>query len=149
VRSTRRLVDVPLGVAETALGEGSKGLEQGLGKIDGGVVTTHALVDNLSNLLDTVILDGDRLAAVVVGHDADGQGKDELTLTIVGSTARAGARGRSSSLIVGHLSSARRALAAGAGVARARGRARVGTRAGLGGSLGGLDRGRGSGCGGR
>jgi hypothetical protein len=160
MRSTQllRLVDVPLNTGDaTSIERASQGLEESARQVDGVVVTAHALVDDGTGLGNTVVGDGDGLAAVRVGHDTVGQSKNKLGSTIVGGAARAGVGGSGGSVVVSNVTTAGGALAAGAGVARAGGRAgagasrgsrrgssRRGRAAGLG---GGLNNGGGSGCG--
>jgi hypothetical protein len=160
MRSTQllRLVDVPLNTGDaTSIERASQGLEESARQVDGVVVTAHALVDDGTGLGNTVVGDGDGLAAVTVGHDTVGQSKDKFGGTVVGGAARAGGGGSGGSVVVSNVTSAGGALAAGAGVARAGGRAgagasrgsrrgssRRGRAAGLG---GGLNNGGGSGCG--
>jgi len=157
MRSTQllRLVDVPINTGDaTSIKRASQGLEESARQVDGVVVTAHALVDDGTGLGNTVVGDGDGLAAVRVGHDTVGQSKDELGSAVVGGAARAGVGSSGSSVVVGDVTSAGGALIAGAGVARAGGGAGAGAggrsgrgsrrgRAGLGG--GGLNDRSGSG----
>lgn len=149
MRSTQllRLVDVPLNTGDaTSIKRASHGLKEGARQVDGVVVTAHALVDDGTGLGNTVVGDGDGLAAVTVGHDTVGQSKDKLSETVVGGAARAGVGGSGGSVVVGNVTSAGGALAAGAGVARAGGRAGAG--AGGGSSRGSRRGGRAAGLGG-
>jgi hypothetical protein len=135
MRSTQllRLVDVPLNTGDaTSIERASQGLEESARQVDGVVVTAHALVDDGTGLGNTVVGDGDGLAAVTVGHDTVGQSKDKFGGTVVGGAARAGVGAGGGSIVVGNVTRARGALAAGAGVARAG----SGARAGAGGRSG-------------
>jgi hypothetical protein len=133
MRSTQllRLVDVPLNTGDaTSIKRASQGLEESARQVDGVVVTAHALVDDGTGLGNTVVGDGDGLAAVRVGHDTVGQSKNKLGGTIVGGAARAGVGGSGGSVVVSNVTTAGGALAAGAGVARAGGRAGAGAGGG-------------------
>jgi hypothetical protein len=137
MRSTQlpRLVDVPLNAGDaTSVKRASQGLEESAGQVNGVVVASHALVDGGTGLGDAVVGDGDGLAAVAVGHDAVGQGEDELCQAVVGGAAGAGVGGAGGSVVVGDVTGAGGVLGAGTGVARAGGGAGAGGRSSSGSS---------------
>lgn len=65
------------------------------------------------------MLDGDRLAAVAVLHDAVGKSEHVLRVAVAGAAAAPGRAGRGGRVVEGHVADARRVLGAGAVVVTA------------------------------